>query len=41
MHPERYKKYKEVTDTLGGSHLSLLVNQYKEYFDVQGNPITQ
>lgn len=41
MHPERYKKYTEVTDALGGSHLPLLVNQYKEYLDKNEKPITQ
>lgn len=41
MHPERYKKYTEVTDILDWNHLPLLVNKYTEYLDKQGNPIPQ
>lgn len=41
MDLERYKKYKEVTDSLGWSHLPLIVNCYWEYLDKKGMPITQ
>ena len=41
MHPQRYKKYTEVTNALGWSHFPLLVKQHKEYLDREGNPIVQ